>query len=214
MGLLKTMLTFTDGTTMSISDIEGVFIETATEDGIYNVINEISDDDNGTPGNIKVSPDFREDMFQFFAFRGAGGHSHDIDVAGLGAPLAADSVNTQQINRNESTIIYTGQLDTILNKGTLTGLSTAPTVISGHTVHWVSAALDLYTDGDWVSPNIRLFAGGQWPVVVATPIKSAASRINVFVNWVTAPNTFAIELISDVALVDLTVNWIAMGIAA
>lgn len=212
MGLLKVYVPFTNATTMVQLDVEGVFIETGTEDGIYNVLSDISDDDAGTPGNIAVSPGFREDMFQFIPFPGAGGHNHDVDIAGLGNDLASASINTENISRQESTLIYTGQQQVLINKGVLTGVTTAPTVFSLHTIHYYQATVDLHTDGDWASPNIHTFDAGQWPVVVATPVSTEDRRMTVFVRIVTPPNVFKLEFISNLACTNASINWIAVGL--
>jgi len=110
MPLLDVFTTFVNATAMDPDLVGEVFIKTATERGIYNVLHEIDS------ANISLTPNLREDTFQFNPYPNAGGHNHDLDNAGFGAPLASGSVTRETVDRPASSLIYTGDPDIMYNQ--------------------------------------------------------------------------------------------------
>lgn len=154
---LGTMPSFSDSTTMVSSDVDSIFIDTINEDSIFNVIHEIDSD------NLDAAADLPESLFQFFPFNDPA-HRH-AGTRDTGDGLDTDSIRTEQINLDQSTLVYTGQPKVVMQTGVLSAFN-----INGNSLGTAVTA-DVTTNGagitwDLIPTNAPVV--NQNPVVILT----------------------------------------------
>lgn len=194
---MSLMRDFTDqvsGGTISASAIGDVFTN-SSEDGIYNCLNELDDD------NFSATAALYENLLMFMPFPNSGGHNHSLDTSGNGTELGSGAVAAYQVRESECDLINTGMEKLFINVGNTTVNIVRRTDTAGDDLGYIGYSDVSYPGAAWdFNTGAQTFDTAQIATLLVSRRNATSASVLLAVEpLLYASSSYRIWAISEVA---------------